>query len=76
MKNQLVWLTALLLTGFIGISSSHAQDVVNMLPNGGFESGAVAPYHFRNTWIVLHCYMYVDSNYFQIENHKNSKIIF
>jgi len=44
MKNRLVWLTALLLIGFIGISSSHAQGVVNLLPNGGFETGAVAPY--------------------------------
>ena len=43
MRNRVVWLAAVLLIGFIGIGPSHAQ-VVNLLPNGGFEDGGVAPY--------------------------------
>ncbi len=44
MKNRIVWLTAVLLIGFIGFSPSHAQDVVNLLANGGFEDGVVDPW--------------------------------
>ena len=43
MRNRVIWLTVLLLIGFLGISSSHAQ-VENLLDNGGFESGAMAPW--------------------------------
>ncbi|MHC4206376.1 MAG: PA14 domain-containing protein, partial [Planctomycetota bacterium] len=42
MRNRVVWLTVLLL-GFIGISPGHAQ-VVNILDNGGFEDGVMAPW--------------------------------
>ncbi|MHC4694605.1 MAG: PA14 domain-containing protein, partial [Planctomycetota bacterium] len=44
MKNRIVWLTAVLLIGFMGVSPSHAQQVVNLLPNGGFESGLIGPF--------------------------------
>jgi hypothetical protein len=43
MRNRLVWVTTVLLVGFIGTGQSQGQ-VVNLLPNGGFETGAVAPY--------------------------------
>ena len=43
MRNRVVWLAAVLLIGFIGIVPSQAQ-VVNLLPNGSFEDGAVAPF--------------------------------
>jgi len=44
MRTQVVWLTTVLLIGFIGLSPSHAQEVVNLLPNGGFETGFIGPY--------------------------------
>src|SRR4030043_143244 len=44
MRTRVVWLTAVILIGFIGLSPSRAQEVVNLLPNGGFENGAVASY--------------------------------
>jgi len=44
MKNRIVWLTAVLLIGFIGFSPSHAQEVENLLANGGFEDGVVSPW--------------------------------
>jgi len=44
MRNRLILLIVLLLIGFIGVNSSRAQEGVNMLPNGGFETGSVAPY--------------------------------
>ena len=44
MKNRVVWLIILLLIGFVGLSPGLAQEGVNLLPNGGFEDGAVAPY--------------------------------
>jgi hypothetical protein len=43
MKNRLVWLTVLLLIGFIGINSGRAQ-VENLYLNGGFENGTMAPF--------------------------------
>ena len=43
MRNRVVWLTTFLLVGFIGTGQSQGQ-VVNLLPNGGFETGSVAPY--------------------------------
>ncbi len=42
MKTRAVWLTAAMLVGSLGFSSSLAQT--NMLANGGFETGALAPY--------------------------------
>ncbi len=44
MKTRVVWLTAVLLIGFIGFSPGHAQEVENLLVNGGFESGAIDPW--------------------------------
>jgi hypothetical protein len=44
MRNRVVWLTAFLLIVFIGIGPSHAQEIENLLDNGGFEDGAVAPW--------------------------------
>jgi len=44
MRAQIVWLTAALLIGFIGFGPSHAQEVVNLLENGGFEDGVAAPW--------------------------------
>jgi len=37
-------LTAVLLIGFIGFSPGHAQEVENILDNGGFEDGDVSPW--------------------------------
>ena len=39
MKTRVVWLTAVLLIGLMGFSPSRAQEVVNILENGGFEDG-------------------------------------
>jgi hypothetical protein len=44
MRTRVVWLTTVLLIGFIGLSPSYAQEVVNLLPNGGFETGVIGPY--------------------------------
>jgi len=37
-----MWLTGVLLMGFVGIQSSHGQG--NLLVNGGFEDGVVDPW--------------------------------
>ena len=37
-------MTAVLLIGFIGFSPGHAQEVENLLANGGFEDGEVTPW--------------------------------
>ena len=42
MRSRIIWLTAVLLIGFMGLSPSHAQE--NLLENGGFESGAMDPW--------------------------------
>ncbi len=42
MKIRIIWLTAVLLIGFMGLNPGRAQE--NLLPNGGFESGAIATY--------------------------------
>ena len=44
MRNQVVWLAVFLLIGFFGLNSSHAQEVENLLNNGGFESGVMSPW--------------------------------
>ncbi|MFB0553902.1 MAG: carbohydrate binding domain-containing protein [Phycisphaerae bacterium] len=42
MRTRVVWLTAFLLIGFIVFAPSHAQEVENILANGGFEDGVAA----------------------------------
>jgi hypothetical protein len=49
MKIRILWLTAVLLTGLAGLSPCHAQQVVNLLPNGGFETGQIGPYGLYGT---------------------------
>jgi len=44
MRTRVVWLTAVLLIGFIGFGPSHAQEVENLLANGGFEDGVATPW--------------------------------
>jgi hypothetical protein len=44
MTNRVVWLTAALLIGFIGLSPSYAQEGTNILINGGFEYGVLEPW--------------------------------
>jgi len=50
MRTRLVLLTAVLLIGFIGFSPSHAQEVENLLINGGFEDGVIAPWTIWSSW--------------------------
>ena len=45
MRTRVIWLTAVLLSGFIGLGPSHAQEVVNLLPNGNFENGNAGPWN-------------------------------
>ncbi len=45
MRTRVVWLTAAFFIVFMGFSPSHAQDVVNLLVNGGFEDGVVDPWY-------------------------------
>ena len=45
MRNRVVWFAAVLLIGFIVFSPGHAQEVVNLLPNGGFETGDAGPWN-------------------------------
>jgi len=45
MKKRIVWLTAVLLIGFMGFSPSHAQEVENLLVNGGFEDDVLSPWY-------------------------------
>ena len=47
MRPRIVWLTALLLIGFMGLNASYAQEVENLLANGGFEDGVETPW---GTW--------------------------
>ena len=44
MRNRIVWLSAVLLIGFMGFGTSHAQEVENILDNGGFETGDMSPW--------------------------------
>jgi hypothetical protein len=44
MRNQVVWLTAFIMTGFFGLCSSQAQEVENLVTNGGFEDGVLSPW--------------------------------
>ena len=42
MRTRLIWLTAVLLIGFMGLNPGHAQE--NMLTNGSFEEGTESPF--------------------------------
>ncbi|MFH1881146.1 MAG: carbohydrate binding domain-containing protein, partial [Planctomycetota bacterium] len=44
MRARVVWLTAFFLIGFMGFGLSQGQEVVNLLPNGGFETGDMSPW--------------------------------
>jgi hypothetical protein len=44
MRNRIVWLSAVLLIGLMGFGTSHAQEVENLLANGGFEDGDISPW--------------------------------
>jgi len=44
MRRRVIWLTTVLWIGFAGFVPSHAQEVENLLDNGGFEDGVVAPW--------------------------------
>jgi len=44
MRTRIVWLTVFLLIGFIVFAPSHAQEVENILINGGFEDGVMSPW--------------------------------
>jgi hypothetical protein len=44
MRQRAFWLVAALSIGLAMSGASHAQEVANMLTNGGFESGAIGPY--------------------------------
>ncbi|MFH1719417.1 MAG: carbohydrate binding domain-containing protein, partial [Planctomycetota bacterium] len=44
MKNRVLWVAAVLLIGFMACGQGYAQDVVNLLANGGFETGAIGPF--------------------------------
>ena len=50
MRTRAVWLTAVLLIAFIGFSPSHAQEVENLLVNGDFEDGVIAPWTIWSSW--------------------------
>ena len=44
MRNRVVWLAAALLIGFVASGPSQAQPITNLIPNGGFETGAMSPW--------------------------------
>ena len=44
MRTRVIWLAAFFLIGFMGLNSSHAQEVENLLINGGFEDGVADPW--------------------------------
>jgi len=46
MRTRIVWLTAVLLSGFVGLDSSYAQPGVNLISNGDFETGTNAGWNF------------------------------
>jgi len=46
MRTRVVWLTAFFWIGFIVFGPSHAQEVENLLANGGFEDGVIEPWGF------------------------------
>jgi regulation of enolase protein 1 (concanavalin A-like superfamily) len=44
MRDRVVWCAAALLIGLVACGLSQAQPGVNLLTNGGFESGQIGPY--------------------------------
>ncbi len=44
MRTRVIHLTALFLVGFVVFGPSYAQEVENLLVNGGFEDGVMAPW--------------------------------
>ena len=44
MRNRVIWLTVFLLIGFLWVGQSHAQEIENLLDNGGFEDGVMSPW--------------------------------
>ena len=44
MYRKTIWVAIALFIGFVGIGQSHGQDVINLLDNGGFEDGVMAPW--------------------------------
>ncbi len=57
MRTRWFWLVVLTV-GVLGVGAGRAQDVTNILPNGGFESGAIGPfgtYGAATTEIVTEC---------------------
>ena len=44
MRTRVVWLMAALMIGLAASAPGQAQQVTNLFTNGGFESGAMAPY--------------------------------
>lgn len=52
MKIRIVWLIKVLFILSIGFSTSHAQDSENILTNGGFEDGVLAPWTSYTTGTV------------------------
>ena len=44
MRTRVVWLMAALMIGLAASAPSQAQQVTNLLTNGGFESGEIGPY--------------------------------
>ncbi len=58
MRIRAVWLMVALLVGFVAVGPGHAQNGVNLLTNGGFESGAIGPYGTYGTCtteVVMKC---------------------
>ncbi len=58
MRIRAVCLMAILLVGFMGFSPAYAQDGTNLLTNGGFEDGVLAPwstYGSVTTEVVTAC---------------------
>ncbi|MHC4438900.1 MAG: carbohydrate binding domain-containing protein [Planctomycetota bacterium] len=45
MRSRIIWFLVVLLTGFSGTCPIYAQDVVNLLRNGGFEDGMIDPWN-------------------------------
>jgi len=44
MKSRAVWLTSALLIGYMGLAPCFAQEPVNLIGNGGWETGAMSPW--------------------------------
>jgi hypothetical protein len=44
MRNRVAWWMAALLIGLIACGPGAAQQITNLIPNGGFETGAMSPW--------------------------------